>query len=39
LTNAGRHYTCERGTLLSCEGKSLDNNLATTFKASVFRRP
>ena len=38
ITNAGRRFNCNEGTLFSCMGRSLDDNLKTEFKATAFRR-
>ena len=37
LTNAGRRFRCNTGSYLSCQGDSLDDGLATRFKATAVR--
>lgn len=37
LTNAGQHYTCHRGTVLSCGGISRDDGAVTVYKAVASR--
>lgn len=37
LTNAGRRYDCWAGTDYACQGRSLEDDLRTTFTASIRR--